>query len=66
LKDYSKIPDISVSTTGLPGSVMTKVQHYIKSLKTVPVFDVVFPQINVAPPNLAQTSHAGSPPHAAN
>jgi glutamate racemase len=65
LKDYNKIPDISVSTTGLPGSVMTKVQHYIKSHKNVPVFDVVFPHINVAPQNSTQTSHAGSLPHAA-
>lgn len=45
LKDYSRIPDIAVATTGLAGSVMRKVGTYIKSQKSVPVFDVVFPII---------------------
>lgn len=46
LKDYSRIPDIAVATTGLFGEVTTKVKRYIKSQETVPVFDVVFPIID--------------------
>lgn len=48
LKDYSKIPEIAVATTGLSGDVMKKVKLYIKSQETVPVFDVVFPSINLS------------------
>lgn len=46
LKDYSKIPDIAVATTGLPGEVMNKVKLYIPRQEVLPVFDVVFPIID--------------------
>lgn len=56
LKDYSKIPDITVVTTGLPGTVMQSVQRYIKSHKNVPVIDVIFPKIDTSGMSHAQKS----------
>jgi glutamate racemase len=47
-RDYSKLADITVATTGLPGVVMKATQRYIKSQKNVPVMDVFFPKVNVA------------------
>jgi glutamate racemase len=47
-RDYSKVADITVATTGLPGVVMKATQRYIKSQKNVPVMDVFFPKVNVA------------------
>jgi glutamate racemase len=47
-RDYSKLADITVATTGLPGVVMKATHRYIKSQKNVPVMDVFFPKVNVA------------------
>ncbi|MDB5758205.1 MAG: hypothetical protein JWM30_1494 [Burkholderia sp.] len=47
LKDYSKIADITIATTGLPGGVMKAAQRYIKTKSNIPVMDVVFPKVNV-------------------
>ena len=46
-KDYSKIPEMTISTTGLPGQVKRAAQQYIKRLKNVPVIDKPFPRITV-------------------
>lgn len=47
LKDYSRIADITIATTGLPGGVMKAAQRYIKTKSSIPVMDVVFPKVNV-------------------
>ena len=47
-RDYSRLADMTVATTGLPGVVMTAAHRYIKNQKNVPVIDVFFPKVNVA------------------
>ncbi|MET0963275.1 MAG: hypothetical protein ABWY05_10750 [Noviherbaspirillum sp.] len=44
-KDYFRIPDISVSTTGLPGQVMKATKPYVRR-GDVPVLDVNFPKVS--------------------
>ena len=46
-KDYSKIPEMTISTTGLPGQVKRAAQQYINRKKNVPVIDKPFPRITV-------------------
>jgi hypothetical protein len=46
-KDYSRIPEMTISTTGLPGEVRRAAQQYIKRVKNVPVIDKPFPRITV-------------------
>ena len=46
-KDYSKIPEMTISTTGLPGAVKRAAQQYIKRVKNVPVIDKPFPRITI-------------------
>jgi glutamate racemase len=45
-KDYSKIPEMTIFTTGLPGQVKRAAQQYINR-KNVPVIDKPFPRITV-------------------
>lgn len=47
-KDYSKIPEMTISTTGLPGQVQRAAQQYINRIKNVPVIDKPFPRIPVS------------------
>lgn len=46
-KDRSKIPEMTISTTGLPGAVKRAAEQYIKRVKNVPVIDRPFPRITV-------------------
>ena len=46
-KDYSKIPEMTIFTTGLPGEVQRAAQQYIKRVKNVAVIDKPFPRIAI-------------------
>jgi glutamate racemase len=50
MKDYSRVADMTVATTGLSGLVMKSAHRYIKSQKNVPVMNVFFPKSPVDHP----------------
>jgi glutamate racemase len=54
MKDYSRVADMTVATTGLSGLVMKSAHRYIKSQKNVPVMNVFFPKSFVDNPTRPQ------------
>ena len=48
IKDYAKIAEMTILTTGLPGQVKRAAQQYINRIKKVPVIDRPFPRITVS------------------